>query len=201
IRPARDRRARRPAGRHPRADDERGGDGRGRAPAGTEPARPLPGRPVGKSRAVLLGRPTGQDHDLPRPNRADVRRRPGATARPGAAIRLPRDRPPLRDQRPAPRRYRPVLGSAADRELVLRVPDPLLELPAVGRRLPRLDAFELRPRFLELSPRPPRVDLSGCYGVVDEGDRGVLEPREDPRPGRNLLRVAVAGVPPLRARL
>src|SRR5215207_472549 len=60
-----------------------------------------------------------------------------------------------------------------DRELVLGVLDPLLELPAVGGRFAALDALELRARLFELPPRSLVVDLARVDGVVDERDRAV----------------------------
>ena len=48
---------------------------------------------------------------------------------------------------------RALAGAARDRELVLGVPDALLELPAVGVRLARLDPRELGLRRLELGLR------------------------------------------------
>src|SRR3954454_18384239 len=79
-------------------------------------------------------------------------------------------------------------------ELVLRVPDALLDLPAVGGRLARLDARELRLRLLQLTLRERGVDLVCLDGVNDERDRAVREHLEEPRPGGVLLHLAVARV-------
>src|SRR5436305_14690162 len=67
-------------------------------------------------------------------------------------------------------------------EHVLRVADALLELPAVGRRLARLDALELRLRLVELPLRARVVDLVGLDGVVDERARTIREPPAEPPP-------------------
>src|SRR6266508_1359205 len=83
---------------------------------------------------------------------------------------------------PAPR-----LGGAGHRELVLRVANPLLELPAVRLGLSSLDPLQLRLRLLELLPCPARVDLQRADGVVDERERAVLLDLEEARPGRELL--------------
>src|SRR3954470_15836475 len=86
-------------------------------------------------------------------------------------------------------------------ELVLRVPDALLDLPAVGRRLAGLDARELGLRILQLTLGERVVDLVCLDGVVDERDRAVLEHLEEARTRGVLLHLAVARVDARRARL
>src|SRR5919197_4287159 len=66
-----------------------------------------------------------------------------------------------------------TLAATRDRELVLRMADALLELPAIGARLAPLHALELGARLLELRPRPRVVDLVRAHGVVDERDRAI----------------------------
>ena len=46
--------------------------------------------------------------------------------------------------------------------------DPLLELPAIGVRLARLDLRQLGLRCLELRLRPGRVDLVQVDRIVDK---------------------------------
>jgi hypothetical protein len=80
---------------------------------------------------------------------------------------------------------------AGDAELVLRVPDALLELPAVGRRLARLDAVELGLGIVELLLRAGVVDLPRSDRIVDERDRAVLAlPRRGPRCLRDRQKLA-----------
>ena len=80
----------------------------------------------------------------------------------------------------ARRRSGPCSAVTGDAELVLRVADPLLELPPVRGRLAGLDPLELRLRLVELPLRARVVDLAGGDGVVDERDRPVLR-----APGRS----------------
>src|SRR5437879_12419935 len=86
-------------------------------------------------------------------------------------------------------------------ELVLGVPDPLLELPAVRLRFAALHALELRLGFLELPPRAVGVDLQGADGVVDERKRAVLLDLEEPGSGRELLHRRLGDVAPRPAPL
>ena len=78
------------------------------------------------------------------------------------------------------------VGAACDRELVLGVLDPLLELPAVGVRLARLDLLQLRLRRLELRRARGRRRSPSRHGVVDERDRAVELDLEEARAGREL---------------
>src|SRR5438132_914168 len=87
----------------------------------------------------------------------------------------------------------PALTSR-DGQLVLRVLDPLLELPAVGIRLAALDALELRLRLLELAPRPLVVDLLRVDGVVHERERAILLDAEEARAGGERPHVPFAHV-------
>src|SRR5665213_2426247 len=89
----------------------------------------------------------------------------------------------------------------ADAELVLRVADALLELPAVGGRLARLDPCKLRLRILELLLCTRVVDLPRGDRVVDERDRPVLEHLEEAWARRELVYLTVAHVHACRARL
>src|SRR5439155_27159297 len=59
------------------------------------------------------------------------------------------------------------LAAPGDRELILRMLDALLELPAVGGGLAPIDPLELPLGCLELLARPLVVDLVGEHGVVD----------------------------------
>jgi hypothetical protein len=80
------------------------------------------------------------------------------------------------------------------------VPDPLLHLPAVGRRLPLLDRLELGLGRLELSLRTLVVDLRGLHRVVDEGDRPVVQHLEEPGARGELEHLRpLAGMNPRRA--
>ena len=69
------------------------------------------------------------------------------------------------------------------------MPDPLLELPAVGARLAALDALELRTSFVELCLRTLVVDLFCRDRIVDERDRAVLEHLKEAGAGRELADV------------
>ncbi len=97
--------------------------------------------------------------------------------------------------------FRPGCGARAERgfaaparhgKLILGVLDPLLELPAVGVGLPRLDLRELGPCGLELLLGASGVDVVHVDGVVDECQGAVLLDLEEPwsrwrtpeRPGR-----------------
>src|SRR5919204_6383841 len=94
-------------------------------------------------------------------------------------------------------------ATAGHGELVLGVLDPLLELPAVGLRLPPLQALELRLGLLELLAGARVVDVARPDRVVHEGERPVLLHLEEAGAGRELehvLAVAVA-VDPGRARV
>src|SRR5580765_4041411 len=76
--------------------------------------------------------------------------------------------------------------TAGDRELVLRVLDALLELPAVGVRLALLDALELCAGGLELLLGAGRVDVLRVDGVVHEREHAVLLDLEEAGAGREL---------------
>src|SRR5436190_18308211 len=80
------------------------------------------------------------------------------------------------------------------RQLVLRVPDALLELPAVCFRLAPLDALQLRLRRLELLAGAGVVDLARLDGVVDERERAVLLDLEEAGTGRELEHVLARAV-------
>src|ERR671929_858345 len=94
-------------------------------------------------------------------------------------------------------------ATAGDTQLVLRVPDPLLELPAVALGLTALESLQLRAGGVELLLRTLRVDLARLDGVVDERERAVLLDLEESRPGRELdhLRDVAVAVDARRARL
>jgi hypothetical protein len=92
-------------------------------------------------------------------------------------------------------------GAARDRQLVLGVLDPLLELPAVGARFSGLDLVQLGSRRLELGLRPGVVDLGDRNGVVDERERTVGLDLEEPRTGRKLEHLRPAEMNPGRAGL
>src|SRR5919202_467202 len=86
-------------------------------------------------------------------------------------------------------------ATAAHCELVLRMPDALLELPAIGIRLPPLQAFELGLGLFELLAGAGVVDVASLDCVVDERDRPVLLDLEEPGTGGELedvLAVAIA---------
>src|SRR2546425_2906672 len=76
--------------------------------------------------------------------------------------------------------------AAGHGELVLRMPDALLELPAVGVRLPPLHQLQLALRRLELLARAHVVDLLRRDGVVNQRDRAVELHLEESRAGRVL---------------
>src|SRR5205807_793249 len=94
-----------------------------------------------------------------------------------------------------------ALRPPGDAQLVLRVPDALLELPPVGLGLAEVDPLELVPRLLELAPRPLVVDLERADRVVDERERAVLLHLEESRACRELLDLGLADVDPRRPRL
>src|SRR5215208_5387073 len=79
-------------------------------------------------------------------------------------------------------------------QLVLRVPDPLLELPAVGVGLAAIEPLELGAGLLQLLWRAGVVDLTGLDGVVDQRERTVLLDLEEAGPGRELERVSAGPV-------
>src|SRR6187401_3687075 len=81
------------------------------------------------------------------------------------------------------------------------MPDPLLELPAVGVRVARLDALELGPRLVELALGPLRIDLLSRNRVVHERDRAVLLDLEEAGAGRELLHLGLGHVYPRVARV
>src|SRR5919204_6125951 len=98
------------------------------------------------------------------------------------------DSPGRSDRTPSSRRTRAasVRLPAGGRQLVLGVPDPLFELPAVGLRLAALDPLQLRASLLELLSRRIRVDLTHVDRVVDERQRAVLLDGEEAGAGREL---------------
>ena len=71
------------------------------------------GIPLTRRGTGYSGVPAGQDHDLPRPARAPLRRRPRKSASSDPARGAARGRAPFRDQRRAPRRARPLLTQRA----------------------------------------------------------------------------------------
>src|SRR6478736_7957285 len=81
-----------------------------------------------------------------------------------------------------------------DAELVLGVPDPLLQLPAVGGRVAGLDPLELRLRGLELRLRAGVVDLLDVHRVVDERERAVELDLEKAGAGGELEELVAAEV-------
>src|SRR5689334_1136877 len=88
-----------------------------------------------------------------------------------------------------------------DLELVARVDDALLQLPAVGRRLAALDPLELPFCRLQLLPGARVVDLVGQHGVVHERDRAVLLHLEEPGAGREGADLRTGHVDPCLPRL
>jgi hypothetical protein len=84
--------------------------------------------------------------------------------------------------------------SAGDRQLILGVDDALLELPAVGRRLARLDARQLGLRSLELLAGALVVDLPHVDGIVDERERLVELDLEEAGPCGEFDDLAAADV-------
>ena len=71
----------------------------------------------------------------------------------------------------APARLHRVVSAGratGDGELVLGMPDALLELPAVSSRLSRLDLLELGPCRVQLGLGAGVVDLLDIDGIVDE---------------------------------
>ena len=86
----------------------------------------------------------------------------------------------------------PSLSSPDDRQLVLGVLDPLLDLPAVAFGLAALDRLQLGLRRLELLPRPRVVDVSRVNCVVDERERSILLDLEEARPGGELQHLGFA---------
>src|SRR6266540_6470965 len=93
------------------------------------------------------------------------------------------------------------LAAARDRELVLRVPDALLELPAIGLRLAAFDPLELCLGLLQLALRPPGIDLACIDRVVHERERAILLDLEEARARGELAHVGLTEVDPRRARL
>src|SRR5215831_7643222 len=81
------------------------------------------------------------------------------------------------------------------------MPDPLLDLPAIGLRVAVLDSLQLRASLLELPLRPLDVDLACLAGVVDERQRAVLLDPEEPGPGCELAHVCLLEVDARRPRL
>src|SRR5689334_20876351 len=98
-------------------------------------------------------------------------------------------------------RNAPVLGAAGDRELVLGVPEALLDLPAVGARLAAIDRFELLLGLLELRACGGLVDLVRLHSRIDERDRPVLQHLEEPGSRRVLEHLVPVEVNPRRPRL
>src|SRR5438105_8835081 len=86
------------------------------------------------------------------------------------------------------------LPAARDGELVLRMADALLQLPAVGVGLAALDTVELGLRLLELAPGPRVVDLVRGDCVVDERERAVVLDLEEPGAGRELVHLRLRDV-------
>ena len=84
---------------------------------------------------------------------------------------------------------------AGDGELVLGVPEALLDLPAVVPSAPASISLELGPRLLGLAARVLDVDLLGAHRVVDEDERAVLLHLEVAGPGCERLPLAVATSP------
>ena len=172
------------------------------------PGQPLlglyQGVPWGRRGPYYARRAAGQDHDLPRPDRADLRRRPGEAAALGPAHRLPRDRAPFRDQRRATRRDRPLLR----RELAPRTASwfsawrmrcSSCHLSAVESPASTFASSACASSSCLLRPRG--VDLARRDRVVDERDRAVLEHLEEARAGGELAHLAVAEVDARRAGL
>src|SRR5579872_1265453 len=93
------------------------------------------------------------------------------------------------------------LRASRDVQLVLRMAQPLLDLPAVGGRLAASDRVELGLRLLELAARALVVDVGSLDRVVHQGDRPVVQHLEEARPGRELEHLAAAGVHARRSRL
>src|SRR6476660_8149811 len=89
--------------------------------------------------------------------------------------------------------------AADDRELVLGVADALLDLPAISRRLARLDLGELLLRGFELLACAHLVDVVRLDGVVDERDRAVLQHLEEAGAGRELEHLVLRDVHARRA--
>ena len=144
---------------------------------------PLPRHPADRPDVVLRRRPPDLIHDLPRPPRALLRPRPGAAARAGQAHRAARDRPPLRDQRRAPRRDRPLLAGAPSVRGLPRLPGRRWTArssaaPAAGttRRvdgIPRLldpTAPGLDAKLRELAGWPELAKEQGWYEADDRID-------------------------------
>src|SRR5215203_902229 len=71
-------------------------------------------------------------------------------------------------------------------QLVLRMPDALLELPAVGVRLAAIEPLELGACLLELLRRAGIVDLPSLDGVVHQRERPVLLDLEEAGAGGEL---------------
>src|SRR5262249_9370948 len=165
------------------ADRQRRRRRRGRAAARREPARPLQGDPADPAHPQLCRRPSGPDHDLPRPARARLRPRPGAPAGPGQAHRAPRDRAPLRHQRRAARRDRPLLSLELPGFVVCPAchgaPDVRLDLTRFGRAygtengIPSLldrDAPGIEAKLRELAAWPELAKEQGWYETDDRID-------------------------------
>src|SRR5262245_8462097 len=95
-------------------------------------------------------------------------------------------------------RTRSARRTTADGELILGVLDALLELPAIGRRLTRLDLLELRLGSLELSACALIVDLLHADGVVHQRERAVELDLEEAGPGRELEHLVRVQVDPGR---
>src|SRR6266540_679549 len=93
------------------------------------------------------------------------------------------------------------LAAARDRELVLRVPDALLELPAIGLRLAALHPLELGLGILQLALRPTGIDLACIDRVVHERERAILLDLEEARARGELAHVGFAQIDSRRASL
>src|SRR2546426_5273814 len=94
-----------------------------------------------------------------------------------------------------------ALPAPCNRQLVLRMADPLLELPRIGLGLAPPDALQLGLRDLELAARARLVDVVRLDGVVHERQGAILLDLEEARPGRELEHPALAHVDPRRAGL
>src|SRR6266498_1242909 len=80
-------------------------------------------------------------------------------------------------------------ATTGDLQLILRVADALLELPAVGVGIALFEPLELGACLLELLPRARVVDLARLDGVVHKRERPVLLDLEEAGAGRELEHV------------
>src|SRR6266511_3356918 len=129
---------------------------------------------------VAAGKPLPRGHDAQRRERKQIQDRENLDERVHTYVSA--------EGMPA---FGAYLATSEHAELVLGMPDALLELPAVGTRLAPLHSLELGPGLVELAPGALLVDLARVHGVVDERDRSILLHFEEARTCCELLHVLI----------